>query len=93
MSFGSQWDFSSASLQHRPRYAHGGTSQRRASIVSMHSMSRRAGSAGNLNADAMEDSPFGLRYHPAPLRSDVAMIQPVSVSRLQSSTRPSSGVE
>lgn len=62
------WDFTAASLQ-RPRHAHG--AHHRGSIGSIADINS-SGTGGQVT------SPDGVNYHPAPLRSDVAMLQPIT---------------
>lgn len=70
-----QWDFSAASL-HRPRHHHSNASHHRlaaASTLSLNGQTRP-------HTSGEESVGGGGRYHPAPPRSEVALLQPIMVS-------------
>jgi hypothetical protein len=76
------WDFSAASLQ-RPRHGHGhgqGHAHHRLSMGSFADDPTQTRRDENGVAVSLEN---GAVYHPAPARSEVAMLQPVMASRSQ----------
>lgn len=68
-----QWDFTAAQL-HRPRHHHPNTSHHRLALGSTMSLPRCAS-----KSHIPDDNTLSV-YHPAPPRSEVALLQPVMVS-------------
>jgi hypothetical protein len=76
-----QWDFSAAQL-HRPRHHHANSSHHRigtaGSTVSLQGAG--AGAAGGRSQSNLPLASTRGHFHPAPPRSEVALLQPVMVS-------------
>jgi len=77
-----KWDFSAAQL-HRPRHHHANSSHHRiaGSTVSLQNTGTGTGHGRSQSNLPLQTSTRG-RYHPAPPRSEVALLQPVMVSSL-----------
>jgi hypothetical protein len=84
----SQWDFSSGAL-HRPKLAAGAVQARTSMMASSLSLAYRRG-AGGASAlhlpgalpGALPLDGSGPRFHPAPSRNEVAVVQPVLIKQL-----------
>jgi hypothetical protein len=79
-----QWDFSAAQL-HRPRHHHANSSHHRIAGSTVSLSGTGAGAArsqSNLPLANASSSTNRGRYHPAPPRSEVALLQPVMVCLL-----------
>jgi hypothetical protein len=76
-----QWDFSAAQL-HRPRHHHANSSHHRiaGSTVSLSGPGAGGRSQSNLPLAGTGTGTNKGHYHPAPPRSEVALLQPVMVS-------------
>jgi len=80
-----QWDFTAAQL-HRPRHHHPNASHHRIAAGSTVSFGNAASKSHlPLGAGANGASNTTVRFHPAPPRSEVALLQPVMVSTRNSS--------
>jgi hypothetical protein len=74
-----QWDFSAAQL-HRPRHHHANSSHHRIGTAGSTVSLQGAGAAGGRSQSNLPLASTRGHFHPAPPRSEVALLQPVMVS-------------